>query len=119
MMKMALSSPRTTGGLIKRRRVCFITMASWVLSLLPGEFVKKILLALLLGLPAFAQVSIGIRIGPPPRPRVVRVVPARPGPDYSWIDGYWYPVGTRYVWHSGYWTRAPYPAARWIAPRFE
>jgi hypothetical protein len=66
-----------------------------------------------------AQVSIGIRIGPPPPPRVVRVLPARPSPDYVWIQGYWYPVGNHWKWHQGYWTRAPYQGARWLAPRYE
>ena len=23
-----------------------------------------------------------------------------PGPDFVWIDGYWYPVNGRYVWHE-------------------
>jgi WXXGXW repeat (2 copies) len=68
---------------------------------------------------ARAQVSVGIQIGPPPPPRVVRVVPARPGPEFVWIQGYWYPVGHRYVWHDGYWTRAPYAGARWVAPRHD
>ena len=40
---------------------------------------------------ALAQFSVGVRIGPPPAPHVVRVRPAQPGPDYSWVDGYWYP----------------------------
>src|SRR5579863_3377641 len=66
-----------------------------------------------------AQVSIGIRIGPPPPPRIVRVLPARPGPDFVWVDGYWYPVGRRYRWHAGYWTRPPYPGARWLPPRHD
>jgi hypothetical protein len=72
-----------------------------------------------IGSMANAQVSIGIRIGPPPAPRVVRVTPRRPGAEYVWIDGYWYPVGSRYVWHSGYWTRPPYIGARWVAPRHD
>ena len=66
-----------------------------------------------------AQVSIGIRIGPPPRPRVVHLVPRRPGPEYVWIDGYWYVVKRRYQWHEGYWTRPPYARARWEGPRYE
>jgi len=66
-----------------------------------------------------AQVSFGVRIGPPPAPRVVRVLPRSPGPDYVWVDGYWYPVGNHWKWHKGYWTRAPYPTARWITPRYE
>ncbi len=73
----------------------------------------------LVGGPAFgAQISLGIRIGPPPRARVVRV-PARPGPDYVWVDGYYYPVRGRYAWHAGYWTRPPYAAAHWVGPRYE
>jgi hypothetical protein len=68
-----------------------------------------------------AQVSIGIRIGPPPPPRVVRVFPARPAPEFIWVEGYWYPVGSghHWKWHDGYWTRAPYVGARWYAPRYE
>ncbi len=66
-----------------------------------------------------AQVSIGIRIGPPPPPHVVRVLPRRPGPDFFWVEGYWYPVGKHYKWHDGYWTRPPYPGARWVGPRYE
>ena len=66
-----------------------------------------------------AQVSIGINIGAPPPPRVLKVRPVQPGPDYLWIDGYWYPVGHKYAWHPGYWTRPPYPGAHWVAPRHD
>jgi len=68
--------------------------------------------------PAHAQVSFDIRIGPPPAPRVYRV-PPQPGPDYEWIEGYWYPVNGRYQWHNGYWTRPPYPDAYWVAPYYQ
>ena len=80
---------------------------------------RLIALMLLAGGFVFGQVSIGIRIGPPPPPRVVRVLPARPGPEFVWVDGYWYPVGNHYKWHDGYWTRPYYPAARWVAPRHD
>jgi hypothetical protein len=82
---------------------------------------KKILIfALLLAtLPLVAQFSIGIRIGAPPPPRVVRVLPPTPGPDFVWIQGYWYPVGGHYRWHDGYWSRPPYAGARWIGPRHD
>ena len=81
---------------------------------------KKLLAMLFLGAVAmFGQVSLGINIGPPPPPRVVRVRPAVPGPGYYWVDGYWFPVGNRYRWHEGYWTRPPYGGARWVAPRHE
>jgi hypothetical protein len=66
-----------------------------------------------------AQVSIGIRIGPPPPPRAVYVRPPSLGPDFVWVEGYWYPAGNHYRWHDGYWTRPPYPAARWVAPHHD
>jgi hypothetical protein len=66
-----------------------------------------------------AQLSVGIRIGAPPPPRVVRVLPARPGPEFVWVDGYWYPVGNHYKWHAGYWTRPPYEGAHWVAPHHD
>lgn len=77
------------------------------------------LLVLALAPRAHAQVSFDVRIGPPPRaPRVYRV-PPQPGPDYVWVDGYWYPVNGRYQWHNGYWTRPPYPDAYWVAPYYQ
>ena len=66
---------------------------------------------------ANAQVSFGIRIGEPPAPRAYRV-PPRPAPDYEWVEGYWYPQGSRYRWHDGYWTRPPYAGAYWVAPYY-
>jgi hypothetical protein len=87
------------------------------------KFIRTSLLLaaiLLVGASAsYAQVSLGIRIGPPPRPRVVRVVPPNPGAGYAWIDGYWYPVGKHYKWHEGYWTRPPYEGARWVGPHHD
>ena len=82
---------------------------------------KQLLAAMLLtaGLGFGAQVSLGIRIGEPPRPRVIRVRPASPGAGYDWVDGYWYPAGNRYSWHDGYWTRPPYSGSNWTAPRYE
>jgi hypothetical protein len=41
-----------------------------------------------------------------------------PGPAYTWVGGYYYPVGPRYSWHAGYWARPPYAHARWVAPRY-
>jgi hypothetical protein len=70
---------------------------------------------------ARAQVSVGVGIviGQPPPPRVVRVLPPSPGPEYFWVAGYWYPVRGRYLWHQGYWARPPYAGAVWVAPRYE
>jgi hypothetical protein len=80
---------------------------------------KLLAIVLLAGGALSAQVSLGIRIGPPPPPRIVRVHPRAPGQGYTWVDGYWYPVGNRYKWHDGYWTRPPYGGARWVGPRYE
>jgi hypothetical protein len=82
---------------------------------------KRLLIGslLLAAISAFGQVSVGISIGAPPPPRVLKVRPASPGPDFMWVDGYWYPVNGRYVWHQGYWTRAPYAGAHWVAPHHE
>jgi len=77
---------------------------------------KLIILMLLAAGAVFAQFSVGIRIGEPPPPRVIRVQPRSPGEGYMWVQGYWYPVGHRYRWHEGYWTRPPYEAAYWVAP---
>jgi len=86
------------------------------------KFIFAILLVLvfMVGAPAInAQVAVGIRIGEPPHPRVIRVRPVAPGSDYNWVDGYWYPNGSRYRWHEGYWTRPPYAGAAWVGPRYE
>ena len=81
---------------------------------------KKITALLLLAAGmAVSQVSVGIRIGAPPPPRVIAVAPARPGPEFIWVQGYWYPAGSRYRWHEGYWTRPPYGGARWVEPRHD
>jgi len=87
-------------------------------------FIKTTLLAamLMVSTSAFAgQISIGIRIGAPPAPRVLRVVPRSPGSGYVWVEGYWYPTGVRnrYSWHNGYWTRPPYVSSRWVGPRYD
>jgi len=81
------------------------------------RFLTAILLAASAALSA--QVSIGIQIGPPPPVRVERHRPGSPGPDFIWIDGYWYAQGNRYAWHKGYWTRPPFPGAHWVGPRHE
>lgn len=80
----------------------------------------KLLVLMLLATGAvFAQLSIGVRIGPPPRSRVVVVQPRSPGEGYSWIGGYWYPVGQHYKWHQGYWTRPAYVGAHWVEPHHD
>ncbi len=83
---------------------------------------KKRLFALVIvaaGSSIAADISIGIQIGAPPPPQVVVVRPVMPGPEWAWVEGYWYPVHHHYVWHAGYWTRPPYEGAIWVGPRYE
>jgi WXXGXW repeat (2 copies) len=91
-------------------------------SLAWGWAAKFILVAALFSagtITSHAQVSIGIQIGAPPPPRVIAVVPPTPGPEYVWIEGYWYPVGRHYRWHAGYWTLPPYAGAVWVPPHHD
>jgi hypothetical protein len=92
---------------------------------------------------AHAQISVGVEIGrrapaavvveepapvveapppvvieAPPAPRVYHVAP-RPGAEFVWVEGYWYPQGRHYSWHDGYWTRPPYAGAYWVEPYYE
>ena len=74
---------------------------------------------------AATHFSIGIGVGPgygyyapPPPPPVVAYYPPSPGIGYTWVPGYYYPVGPRYVWRAGYWTRPPRGHVRWVAPRY-
>ena len=80
---------------------------------------KKLFATLLLAAGmVYGAVSVGISIGAPPPPRVI-AIPASPGPGYTWVGGYWYPVSGRYVWHEGYWTRPPYVGAIWVGPHHD
>lgn len=90
---------------------------------------KLLILLVLAGTPVFADERFfGAANGgyddgyynppPPPPPAAYYSRPPCPGPDYSWIDGYWYPAGPRYAWRAGYWTRPPYARAHWVAPRY-
>ena len=73
---------------------------------------------------AETHVSIGFGFGmpgywaPPPPPVVAYSPPPCPGPGYTWVAGYWYPVGLRYRWRAGYWARPPYVGGYWVAPRY-
>jgi WXXGXW repeat (2 copies) len=90
---------------------------------------KLLILLRLAGGALFAgpRVFIGFGVGyppppvavyAPPPPPVVAYVPASPGYGYTWVRGYWYPVGPRWVWRPGYWVRPPYARAYWVAPRY-
>lgn len=67
--------------------------------------------------PAHAQVSFGIRIGPPPAPRGYRV-PPQPSPNHEWVEGHWSPQGSHYRWHDGRWAQPPRQGAYWQEPYY-
>jgi hypothetical protein len=80
--------------------------------------------ALIAGGTMFAQprLSVGIGVGgygpgyyPPPA--YAQYQPPCPGPDYTWVDGYWGPQGGRNIWFDGYWRR-PYASGYRVAPRY-
>jgi hypothetical protein len=88
---------------------------------------KLLVLVLLAGSSMMAATHFGFSVGfggygpypyyaPPPPPIYYAPPPPRWG--YTWIDGYWYPAGPRWVWRSGYWARPPYPRAYWVRPRY-
>ena len=71
------------------------------------------------------HLSFGIGTGeprgyytPPPPRALYSYAPARPGPGYVLVDGYWEYTGRGYSWRPGYWAQAPYAGARWVAPRY-
>lgn len=82
--------------------------------------------ALIAGGTMFAQtrLSVGIGIGAGgygpgyyPPPAYAQYVPPCPGPDYTWVDGYWAPQGGRNVWIAGFWNR-PFVSGYRVAPRY-
>jgi hypothetical protein len=79
---------------------------------------KMKLFALLL-LAGDSLFAIGVPYyAPPPPPPVVVYSPPCPGPEYTWVPGYYYPVGARFVWLAGFWSRPQYAGAYRVAPRY-
>lgn len=96
---------------------------------------KLLVLLALAGASAFAETrfSIGVNIGggypgyypggyyvaAPPPPPPVYYAPPSPGYGYTYVPGYYYPVGRRYEYRRGYWTRPPRGRTVWVAPRYD
>lgn len=70
-------------------------------------------LALMAPLAAQSQISLSVRIGPPPLP--VYVQPQLPGPGYIWTPGYWgwSEPDQDYFWVPGTWVRPPRVGVLW------
>jgi hypothetical protein len=88
---------------------------------------KLLAMMLLAGGSMFAQTrfSIGMGFGgrgagfDQPPPSYASNIPPFPGPDYTWVDGYWSQDYGRSTWVAGYWTRQPFNNGYQFAPRFD
>ena len=65
---------------------------------------------------------------PPPVQTVVTMAPpapvnesptAAPGPNYTWVPGFWNWNGNQYTWTGGHWEQPPAPAQAWQAPQWD
>jgi hypothetical protein len=60
----------------------------------------------------------------PPPVAYVAPAPVYPAPTayanfgYTWIGGYYYPMGARWAWRAGYWAPRPWAGAVWAGPRW-
>jgi len=76
---------------------------------------KLLAMMLLAGGSMFAETrfSIGIGFGGhgagfyQPPPSYASIIPPCPGPDYTWVDGYWSQDRGRNFWVAGSWQRRP------------
>ena len=88
---------------------------------------KTKLLAIMLfaGGSMFAETHFAIGIGGQgagfyqPPPSYASRIPPCPGPDYSWVDGYWSQNHGRNSWVAGYWNKQPARSGRQVAQRFD
>jgi hypothetical protein len=68
------------------------------------------------------QVAVVYEQVQPPMPSPQReVIIARPGPNFTWIAGYWswQSRSHTYVWVGGRWERPPHQGANWAAAHWE
>ena len=87
---------------------------------------KLLAMMLLAGGSMFAQTrfSVGIGFGGygggfnQPPPSYASNIPPCPGPDYTWVDGYWSQDHDRNTWVAGYWSRQPFSSYQAV-PRFD
>ena len=88
---------------------------------------KLLAMMLLAGGSMFAQTQFSVGVGfggrgagfnQPPLAYASNIPPC-PGPDYTWIDGYWSQDYGRQTWVAGYWSRQPFVSGYRVAPRFD
>jgi hypothetical protein len=69
------------------------------------------------GYPYYPPAPVAVAYAPPVAPYVAPAYPVA-APGYTYIPGYYYPVGPRYYWHAGFYARAPFVGAYWVGPRY-
>jgi len=67
--------------------------------------------------PVYQQPGEPAVVAEPPPPPKTEVIVAAPGPEYSWVPGYWSWNGG-WVWIGGRWIIGPHPHAVWVGPRY-
>ena len=87
---------------------------------------KLLAMMLLAGGSMFAQTrfSVGVGFGGgsdfyQQPPAYASNIPPCPGPDYSWVDGYWSQGYGGASWVAGYWSRQPFFGGYGVAPRLD
>ena len=88
---------------------------------------KLLAIMLLAGSSMFAQNRFSVGIGlrgngagfNQPFPSYASNIPPCPGPDYTWVDGYWSQDYGRNTWVAGYWNRRPFNSGYQVGPRFD
>ena len=68
-------------------------------------------------MPPLPGLNVRITTGRPPAPRHERRG-LRPGPDHTWIGGFWNSDGRNWGWIPGRWERRAAPEAYWIPARY-
>jgi len=56
------------------------------------------------------------RMAPPPPKKDIR--PAKPGPEFLWIEGNWIWSSGQYTWSKGFWVKKK-PGKNWVPGRWE
>jgi hypothetical protein len=82
------------------------------------RFCLSAVLAAALSVPLAASAQ-EVVVNVPPPAAISEHQPPAPGPNYTWVGGYWNWNGSRYTWTAGRWEQTPTTAQAWEPPRWE
>lgn len=83
-----------------------------------SRFILSAVLSSLMLAPVAASAQQVLTNMAPPAP-IVENQPAAPGPNHTWVGGYWSWNGNQYGWTAGHWEPTPAAAQGWEAPQWE